>query len=189
MSMKSFIRKLRNPKTQEYNILKEEILSMNFTWTYKGSTDPSDNIDTNQFTSNPVYQHCIVAGADVNPEFLIPRVESKYAELVFVAIRQILDVNNIEYTQIHRCVVNQIHYWDGKPSPPHLDHHTFYHKNCLIYLNSFDKGEISLYDESGKLMESYKPYEDDIVTFDGYNHSVHQCEPMQRRVVIVFTYS
>ena len=33
------------------------------------------------------------------------------------------------------------------------------------------------------------PYEDDIITFDGYNHSVHQCEPMQRRVVIVFTYS
>ena len=187
--MKDFIRKLRNPKTQEYNILKEEILSMNFTWTYKGSTDPSDNIDTNQFTSNPVYQHCIVAGADVNPEFLIPRVESKYAELVFVAIRQILDANNIEYTQIHRCVVNQIHYWDGKPSPPHLDHHTFFHRNCLIYLNSFDKGEISLYDEDGELMESYKPYEDDIVTFDGYNHSVHQCEPMQRRVVIVFTYS
>ena len=189
--MKGFIKQLKNPKTKEYNILKEEILYNNFPWIYRGSTpfDPSDNIDTNQFTSNPIYQHCIVAGADVNPEFLIPRVESEYAELVFVAIRQILDANNIEYTQIHRCVVNQIHYWDGKPSPPHLDHHTFYHKNCLIYLNSFDKGEISLYDEDGELMESYKPYEDDIVTFDGYNHSVNQCEPMQRRVVIVFTYS
>ena len=189
MSMNGFIKKLKNPKTKEYNILKKEILSMNFPWNYRESTNPVDNIDNNEFTPNPVYQHTIVAGADVNPEFLIPVVESRYAEPMFCIIRQILDYNRIEYTQIHRCVVNQLHYWDGRPSPPHLDHHTFYHKNCLVYLNSFDKGEISLYDENCELMESYKPYEDDIVTFDGYNHSVNQCEPKQRRVVIVFTYS
>jgi len=189
MTMKDFIRKLKNPKTKEYNILKEEILSRHFPWTYKGSTDPQYNIDNEKFTPNPIYQHSIVSGADVKPEFLVPRIESQYAEPVFTIIRQILNYNEIEYTQIHRCVINQLHYWDGKPSPPHLDHYTFFHRNCLIYLNTFDKGEISLYDENGELMESYKPYEDDIVTFDGYNHSVHQCEPMQRRVVIVFTYS
>ena len=188
MTMKDSIRKLRNPRTKEYQFLKEQVLSMNFTWTYKGSTDPDDNVDDNEFTPNPVYQHCIVAGADVNPEFLIPRVESQYAELAFVVIRQILDANNIEYTQIHRCVVNQIHYWDGKPSPPHLDHYKFPHKNCLVYFNQFDKGEIDVYTDTGHI-ESYKPFEDDIVTFDGFNHSVHQPELKQRRVVMVFTYS
>ena len=188
MIMKDFIRKLKNPKTEEYNILKNEVLGMDFTWTYKGSTDPSINLDTEKYTANPIYQHTIVAGADVRPDYLIPRVESKYADLVFVVIRQILDFNRIKYTQIHRCVINQLHYWDGKPSPPHLDHYKFPHKNCLIYLNQFDKGEIDVYTDTGHI-ESYKPYEDDIVIFDGFNHSVHQCEPMQRRVVIVFTYS
>ena len=183
----SIIKQLENPKTEEYNILKDEVLGIEFNWTYRGSTDPSKNLDSEIYTANPIYQHSIVAGVDVNPEFLVPRVESKYAELVFVVIRQILDYNNIEYTQIHRCVINQLHYWDGKPSPLHLDHR-FFHRNCLIYLNSFDKGEIDVYSEDGDI-ESYKPYEDDIITFDGYTHSVHQCEPMQRRVVIVFTYS
>ena len=186
MIMRDFIKKLKNPKTQDYNILKEEILSTKFSWNYLTATPPDDS---GKFTANPIYQHSIVAGVSSPPDFLVPRVESQYAEHMFFVIRQILDYNSIEYNQIHRCVVNQIHYWDGKPSPPHLDHHTFFHRNCLIYLNSFDKGEISLYDENCELMESYKPYEDDIVIFDGYNHSVNQCEPMQRRVVIVFTYS
>ena len=186
--MNSFITKLKNPKTKEYNILKKEILSMHFPWNYRESTNPVDNIDSNEFTPNPVYQHTIVAGADVNPEFLIPVVESQYAEPMFCIIRQILDYNGIEYTQIHRCVVNQIHYWDGKPSPPHVDHTSIIHKNCIIYLNSFDRGEIDLYDDD-ECIDSYKPYEDDIIIFDGYNHSINQPAPEQRRVVIVFTYS
>ena len=192
MIMNGFIKQLENPKTKEYNILKEEILSMHFPWTYKGSTDPQYNIDNEKFTPNPIYQHTIVAGADVSPDYLIPRVESQYAELVFAVIRQILDYNRIGYTQIHRCVINQLHYWDGKPSPPHLDHHTFYHKNCLIYLNSFDDGNLDICDndtEDCQVIETHKPYEDDIITFDGYNHSVNQPAPKQRRVVIVFTYS
>ena len=184
----SIIKQLENPKTEEYNILKDEVLGIEFNWTYRGSTDPSKNLDGEIYTANPIYQHSIVAGVDVNPEFLVPRVESKYAELVFVVIRQILDYNNIEYTQIHRCVINQLHYWDGKPSPPHLDHR-FFHRNCIIYLNEFDDGQIDVYSDDGTERQFHKPYEDDIVTFDGLHHSVHQPAPMQRRVVIVFTYS
>ena len=40
-----------------------------------------------------------------------------------------------------------------------------------------------------KLLETYKPDEDDIISFPGYHHSVDQPAPMQRRVVVVFTYS
>ena len=182
------INQLENPKTEEYNILKDEVLGMGFSWNYTGSTPPHLNLESEKYTANPIYQHIIVAGADSKPDYLVPRIQSQYAPIVFQVIRQILNYNNIEYTQIHRCVINQLHYWDGKPSPPHLDHDTLSHRNCLIYLNSFDKGEIDVYSKDGDI-ESYKPYEDDIITFDGYNHSVHQCEPMQRRVVIVFTYS
>ena len=192
MTMKNIIKKLQNPKTEEYEYLKEIILSQDFTWRYNLTTDPDDNPSESRFSANPGYQHCVVASADVNPEFLVPRIESQYAELVFAVIRQILDYNSIGYTQIHRCVINQLHYWDGKPSPPHLDHHTFYHKNCLVYLNSFDDGNLDICDndtEDCQVIETHKPYEDDIITFDGYNHSVNQPAPKQRRVVIVFTYS
>ena len=185
MIMKGSIRKLENPRTEEYNLLKSEILSMNFLWKYlEHTTSPEDD---DVYSNNPVYQHCIVSGVDVNPNFLIPQIESQYAELVFTIIRQIFDYNNIDYTQIHRCVINQIHYYDGIPSPPHIDH-SFYHKNVLIYLNDFDDGDIGVYDEENHL-QRYKPLEDDIVTFDGLYHSVYQPAPKQRRVVIVFTYS
>ena len=186
--MNTFIKQLDNPKTEDYNILKEEILSTKFSWNYLTATPPEDNIDSGKFTANPIYQHSIVAGVSSPPDFLVPRVESQYAEHMFFVIRQILDYNSIEYNQIHRCVVNQIHYWDGKPSPPHVDHTSIIHKNCIIYLNSFDRGEIDLYDD-GECIDSYKPYEDDIIIFDGYNHSINQPAPEQRRVVIVFTYS
>jgi len=187
--MNTFIKQLDNPKTEEYLKLKDIILSSEFTWTYKGSTNPALNVDDEVFTANPIYQHSIVAGVDVNPSFLVPRVESRLSDHVFVVIRQILDFNKIEYNQIHRCVINQIHYWDGKPSPPHKDHYNFYHRNCIIYLNEFDDGQIDVYSDDGQEKQFHKPYEDDIVTFDGLHHSVHQPAPMQRRVVIVFTYS
>tara|TARA_B100000131_G_C17833217_1_gene498655 strand:+ start:44 stop:652 length:609 start_codon:yes stop_codon:yes gene_type:complete len=200
---KGFVKKLMNPKTKDYNLLKQESLGGNMTWRYVNSTDPSINLDTDRYTANGLYQHTIVSGPDYPPYSLVPRVESPYADLVFLVIKQILDYNNIEYTQIHRCVINQIHYWDGKPSPPHLDHYKIPHNNCLVYLNSFDRGEIDVYTEDGDFdsrfdhhyndqidhIESYKPFEDDIIIFGGYNHSVHQPAPMQRRVVLVFTYS
>ena len=189
MIMKTFIEVLDNPKTEEYLKLKDIILSSEFTWTYKGSTNPALNVDDEVFTANPIYQHSIVAGVDVNPSFLVPRVESRLSDHVFVVIRQILDFNKIEYNQIHRCVINQIHYWDGKPSPPHKDHYNFYHRNCIIYLNEFDDGQIDVYSDDGEERQFHKPSEDDVVTFDGLHHSVHQPAPMQRRVVIVFTYS
>jgi len=194
MTMKSFIKKLQNPKTEEYEHLKEIILSpfsADFTWRYVPTTNPDHNPSESRFSANPGYQHCVVARADVNQGFLVPRIGSQYVELVFAVIRQILDYNSIGYTQIHRCVISQIHYWDGKPSPPHIDH-SFYHKNCLVYLNSFDDGNLDICDNNTKdcqVIETYKPYEDDIITFDGLYHSVNQPAPKQRRVVIVFTYS
>ena len=186
--MKNFIKQLKNPFTEEYNILKKDILNVNFLWNYKGTTDPKLNLNSERYSANTMYQHCIVTAVDVSPNFLVPRIDSQYAELAFIVIKQILSYNNIEHTQIHRCVVNQIHYWDGKPSPPHLDHDTLSHKNCIIYLNHFDDGQIDVYSDDGDI-ESYKPMQDDIITFDGYDHSIHQPAPMQRRVCIVFTYS
>jgi len=181
------IRKLKNPKTREYNIFKKEILSMNFMWKYlEHSTNP--DADQEGFSNIPMYQHPIVASPDAKEEFLIPIVESKYADIAFQVIRQIFSYNEIEYNQIYRCVVNQIHYYDGRPSPPHVDHYNWDHKNCLIYLNSFADGEIDVYDENDSL-QRYKPVEDDVVTFDGLYHSVHQPAPQERRVTVVITYS
>ena len=54
MTTKDFIRKLKNPKTKEYDILKQEVLGMNFTWTYKGSTDPSINLNTERKSFIPL---------------------------------------------------------------------------------------------------------------------------------------
>ena len=185
--MKDFIRKLENPLSSEYNILKKEILSINFMWKYlEHSTNP--RLDQEGFSNNPIYQHPIVLAADAKEDFLISQTVSQYADITFEVIRQIFSYNKVDYNQIYRCVVNQIHYYDGKPSPLHLDHYNWDHKNCLIYFNSFDNGEIDVYGKD-KTMQRYKPLEDDIITFDGLYHSIHQPAPKQRRVVMVITYS
>ena len=49
--------------------------------------------------------------------------------MVLNYVYDVLKHNAKKFTQIHRCVINQTHYWDGKPGPPHKDHHNINHKN------------------------------------------------------------
>lgn len=186
--MDNIIELWENPKTPEYYELKELVHSPRFTWNYKGSTNPKYNPDSEKYTPFPIYQHVVVFGVDTFDRQVVPIVPSEHSQLVLNYVYDVLDHNAKEFTQIHRCVINQTHYWDGKPGPPHKDHHHFYHKNVIVYFNSFDEGEITVIDDDG-FQQSYKPMEDDIVTFPGLNHSVGQPAPQQRRIVLVFTYS
>jgi len=177
-----------NPKTPEYYELKELVHGRTFTWNYKGSTDPKYNPDSEKYTPFPIYQHVVVYGVDTFDKQIVPIVPSEHAQLVLNYVYDVLKHNAKKFTQIHRCVINQTHHWDGKPGPPHKDHYDINHNNVIIYLNSFDEGEITVIDDDG-FQQSYKPMEDDIVTFPGLNHSVGQPAPQQRRIVLVFTYS
>lgn len=170
---------LLNPKTSEYLSLKEKLNGSYIPWFYHPSST-SDEMDG--YTNNPIYQHMILEGPNPNNGSFIPVPKSELIGLCEKVIGQIFQSNEISAKHIHRICANVVHYYDGIPSVPHVDHEDIVHKNMVIYLNSFTKGEIEV---SGSL---YKPMEDDIITFTGY-HSVHQPGPGDRRVVLVATYS
>ncbi len=174
---------LENPKTEEYCQLKNHILSHEFNWFYNPSTiglDPGSG-----YSANYVYGHKILEGPNANRYF--PEVFSeKLIGHGVKIVEQILNHNNIKFTFIYRMVVNSTFYDDGLPSPPHLDHDDFFHKNLIVYLNEFDGGNIDIFEDDGT-MYSYKPHEDDIITFDFKKHSVNQ-PTSGRRVVFVATY-
>lgn len=173
------IDQLVNPLTEEYLSLKNKLNGPYIPWFYH-STCTSD--EKEGFTNNPIYQHMILEGPNPKNGSFIPVPKSDLIGLCEKVISQIFECNKINAKHIHRICANIVHYYDGIPSVPHIDHDDIPHKNLVIYLNSFSDGEITVSNNS------HKPIEDDIITFSGY-HSVHQPGPGDRRVVLVATYS
>lgn len=175
---------LQNPLTREYLEFKSYILGPDFNWFYLPSTLNIEEGDGEHI--NFIYHHRFLEGPSNG--MYIPLPESDLVGNAVKIIEQILQYNNIKFQFIYRIAANSITYTNGLPSPPHLDHVNFYHKNLIIYLNQFDSGNIDIYDDDGK-KHSYKPNEDDVVTFDFKKHSVNQPTlESGRRVVFAATY-
>ena len=170
---------LHNPKTDEYLSLKEKINGPYIPWYYH-ETCTSDEQDG--YTNNPIYQHMIMEGPNPTNGRFIPVPKSDLLGLCEKVLGQIFSANKMSVRHIHRVCANVVHYYDGKPSVPHIDHEDIPHKNLIIYLSDFCDGQIESSDGF------YKPLEDDIITFSGY-HSVYQPGPGDRRTVLVATYS
>ena len=175
---------LKNPITKEYLELKHHILGPTFNWFYLPSTY---NVEEGQGEcANFIYNHKFLEGP--NDDRYIPRHACDLVGNAVKIVEQILQYNNIKFQFIYRAVANSVTYTNGLPSPPHLDHDNFYHKNLVVYLNEFDGGNIDIYEDDGTKY-SYKPHEDDIITFDFKKHSVNQPTlESGRRVVFVATY-
>ena len=76
------------------------------------------------------------------------------------------------------------------PSPHgdiHIDH-MFPHKNFILYLNKFDKGNTLLFDKDCNLQQTIYAAEDKFAIFDGDFHAQEFCAPQQSRGVLVVTF-
>ena len=178
------IKLFKNPKTNEYCLLKEKVLGPYFSWFYH-DTCTSTNLDG--FTNNPIYNHEVLTGPNPSNGVYFSTPRSDMIQLCDTVISQILQVNNIDAKFVHRIGLNCVHYYDGNPSVPHLDHEDFPHNNLIFYFNQFDDGAIDVFDKTSK--ETYFPNEDDIIAFPGLYHSIHQPKKGDRRVVMAVTFS
>jgi len=173
---------LNNPLTEEYNILKKEILSPNFPWYWNEATIDGNVSDGMENT--PHFGHVVVKRPnDYGDESrcLFPKVTSQYSEICNLVLNQIFDFNEIKVNCVYRISFNLTLALSDKPIPKHYDHN-FPHKNLLIYFSNSGGKTVCL--ESEK--KSHDPKEDEIIVFEGLHY--HYLPKTDRRVVLVATY-
>ena len=177
------MRLLKNPLTDEYLILKKEVLSADFPW-YWNETTTENNV-SDKTDNSPHFGHVVLKRPRNNGDeikYLFPTVTSPYSELCNKVLSQIFEVNNIFVCCVYRISFNSTFPFSNKPIPLHQDH-DFPHINLLIYLNNAGGETVCL---NGQNEEVHYPSEDDIIVFEGPHY--HFLPKKGRRVVLVATF-
>lgn len=171
------MKKLINPKTENYFKLKEFILSGEFPWHINESVveEPSEG---NQNSVNWSYSHCILNRPEHNHYHSSNTLN---AEQFVNTISEIFDYNNIPNYMFLRMAVNATHpVLSGNRIGYYHSDHDFKHENFILYLTPTD----------GATMIEGVPYtpteEDECITFSG-SHAT-QFATYGRRVILVATY-
>jgi hypothetical protein len=166
------IKKLENPKTENYLEIKELVLSSFFPWFYQTHTVDYDNI--------PYYSHRVLTCYE-NSVNKVPEVCSEYFGAFSSMLLEILKFNNIEIELFYRINVNCVHPLKViSSSAMHIDHY-YPHHNMLVYLtNSGGKTIV------GK--EKYDPNIDDVIIFDGSIEHCLETPLSDRRISLVATF-
>ena len=123
---------LQNPKTENYQNLKNHIFNDQFPWFYqKTSTTGVDNIFGH--TNHPFYSHVILDRPDKGNKY--SQLNSSIGKLAIEAISEIIEFNSkdVEFFFL-RMSVNATYPAIGNQfSIPHKDH-SFHHTNFICYL-------------------------------------------------------
>lgn len=176
---------LKNPITETYLFLKNQVLSSHFPWFWFESSTGGRIHEGH--TDVPYYGHCVIerpSFSKESPLYLYPKVTSdKYIDVTNEVVKEIALFNNLDINSVFRINFNCVHHVDGNPTIPHTDH-DFPHKNLLIYFNN-SAGNTIVYGE--KKNYSFEPKEDAVIMFEGL-HCGGQPLKGQRRVVLVVTY-
>jgi len=213
----SNFRFLKNPLTEDYLSLKNDIFGDNISWLYNQQSNDILDVKTSKYQLLPLYYHNVLQrtenGGKLESSYdLESRIRSAGYPRFKSVLDEIFSFNDIEVDCYHRIAVNSCCNASSDngsviKSPIHVDH-LFEHQQMLIYLttssaptNIYTEKQTSGYDpkvssyylgleEKDILLKMY-PHEDQIVTFDGlYYHSYdYPTTDKQRRIVIVCTYS
>ena len=176
------LKTLINPKTEEYQAFKKEVLSQNFAWRWFPST-LNFNLEketSSEFTEVGIYYHTLLYRPDADDGQGFPLAASPHVSFAAKIIKDILLENEIKLTCILRISTNCVHALkEVVKTPPHYDHE-FEHKNFLIYLNdssgdTFVEGERSICKE------------DKVILFSGKHY--HETPLEGRRIVLVATFN
>lgn len=177
------IKKLSNPRTQNYFALKQMVNDETFPWFYYPSSVKQKEKYPGH-TNHPSYIHTFLERPWNNMTKLYPEVRSGSMEYIGEVFAEIARENNFVINCLLRACVNCIEPIDNPQlSIPHVDH-DFPHNNLIIYLSDAG-GETVVYNDN--IVEEHHPKEDDIILF---RSSLHCYRPSskKRRLVLVATY-
>jgi len=175
------IQLLQNSKSDNYQSLKNTILSEQFPWFYRENSSPVDGKNVTGHRNVPMYCHSFIGRPET---FGFSKYDSGIYKLALNVVREILTENNIHTDSyfILRLATNCTYPSEGiQLSIPHVDHH-FPHLNILTYLNSAG-GSTFVEDDQ------HEPIEDQSILFSGEHYI--QLPKKERRIVLIgtlFTY-
>ena len=171
---------LKNPKTENYQNLKEHIFNHQFPWYYQEtSTRGLDDVEGH--TNYPFYSHIILTRPETGARYTEPK--SSATELAVAAVSEILKFNNKDAKFFFvRMSVNSTYPIGGNQfTIPHNDH-TFPHTNFICYLtDDHGGGGRTLIDGH----QPHEPVEDECIVFTGRHYM--ELPKKGRRVIIVAT--
>ena len=171
---------LKNPKTENYQSLKEHIFTHEFPWYYNEiSTTGLSNKEGH--TNHPFYSHIILNRPENGLKF--PEQRSSSTELTVGVVTEILKFNNKKARFFFtRISINSTFPIEGNQiTMPHYDH-DFAHINFICYLTDDHGGGGRTFIKGH---EPYKPVEDECIVFSGRHYM--ELPKKGRRVIIVAT--
>tara|TARA_B100000579_G_C22595179_1_gene739988 strand:+ start:120 stop:677 length:558 start_codon:yes stop_codon:yes gene_type:complete len=179
------IKILENPQSENYKLLKNNILDNTFPWYYSNysvikswedNKNPlKDNLEN--YAQVPFYSHTILDRPE-NKKY--SSASSNFLEDSIVAINEIIKYNFGDKRYFHlRISANCTHPSTGiQFSMPHQDHE-FDHLNFICYLNN--AGGRTFIDGH----QPYEPVEDECIVFSGKHYG--ELPKKKRRIVLVST--
>lgn len=173
------IGQLKNPMSELYVGFKQFVFSPEFPWFYQPNSNYEEVPDESKHGSIPYYVHSFLQKPEINGKY--PSSNSDYIEPVSSLLKEIIELNNVEFNSFIRIGLNCVHPQVNKDiqcTVPHYDH-SFPHKNMLIYLT----------DAGGKTVvgdDAFDPKEDDVIVFEGMHYYHVPLE--KRRIVLVSTF-
>ena len=180
--MTELIEQLENPCTDEYEKLKEFVLSEQMKWNFYESTY-SDRTDKTQTKEIPLHSHMIMQ-RPYPPEIPYSIIKSDLFLQVDDVVRQIFSYNKMRVYVIYRINFNATFFNKSTQTTPWHTDLDIPHKNLIIYMNKFKSGQTLV--KKGDVIEKSSPKEDEIIMFDGdldHCHTVPKED--DRRVVLV----
>ena len=170
------IQELKNPITNNYLTLKNEVLSSDFSWYYIPSTVQNEK---SEYACSAYFSHAVLKPPH-NPN-LYSTIFSPYSEYCNMVLKEIFEINQIQVNSVMRINFNLTLPLSERKTQPHYDH-DFPHKNLLIYLNDCDGDTVVC----GNPDVSYSPKQDSVVLFEGLHYQYLPSD--NRRVVMVVTF-
>ena len=167
---------LQNSQSENYKLLKKNILGRHFPWFYYENSTVN-LVETDRFKNLPQLSHTFITRPE---EFGWPKQDSEMYQMAVDVVREILFENNFypENYFILRLSTNCTLPSEGPQfSIPHVDH-KFPHLNFLTYLTNSGG---STFIEGVE----HKPKEDQSILFSGEHYL--QLPKKGRRIVLVAT--
>jgi hypothetical protein len=171
------IKFLKNPKSDIYYQFKNLVQSSSVPWYYTEKT----LISQNNKKDFPFYSHAILnRPLEINKS--VTKIDSSLFDDAYMVLKEILKKNNLDFSVFLRINLNSTFDWHEDTNTYHTDF-KFPHKNLLIYLSPFTKGQTIINEKTLEVKE------DDILFFDGLlKHKNKTPNKHERRIVMVVCY-
>ena len=114
------ITKLKNPKTDNYQNVKNHILSNEFLWTYESNVISGNNAGKSTIIENgvsyhniPFFSHMIIRRPLPSQKY--PLIVDQLAPEFETVVNEILEYNDLQLNCIYRMSVNLVQYTSNDP--------------------------------------------------------------------------